>query len=283
MKKAIEIVLTIFVLFGLLLKFWNVMDVHGKFVIEEEVQIHKGEVIAEPEPVQPIPVAPVEPEILPEQPTETVVEVKEPQSDAEPPDQEEAVEQPSTKEIEQDSETVIEQLTTEDAQEPDSEADTEEKNINESSVEESVSEPDTEMQEPERNTEQLTTEELVPEKQNVEKPINPDLLAKVIGYICICCGLILALHFCYGNVRIYNLSSEGKFILRGYCRSVRGKDKVRIYISKIHLCGKKTATYKVVIHNRLLDAKKIKSVFLVLPGQEKVEVGLRKEIEFEYN
>lgn len=267
------------------------VHVSASFVVEEEVEVSSGDINGNQQP-QSAPEEPAQqqPQIQTEPSPSTYTSGNRPNSTVSPKKPEvteQKKEQESTENTEtenisiEETETVVPE--TENVEQPVTEA-----------IETETAVPET--AEPETETHELLETEMAAIEENVsdtetDKERSNDNneniakadLQRAVGMLCILIAVAGGIYLFYGQVKLYNLSSDHKYSYIGMCRISVKRDCVQIHMSKFLMNRGRSGEYKIVVSNRILKRRSGKMCVLLLPEHERIEAGvLRKEILFQY-
>lgn len=262
------------------------VNVSASFVVEEEVEVSSGDINGNQQP-QSAPEEPAQqqPQIQTEPSPNTYISGNHSSSTVSPKKPEvteQKKEQESTDNTEtenisiEETETVVPE--TENVEQPVTEA-----------IETEIAVPETEVHEP-LETEMAATEENVSDTETAKERSNDNNeniakadLQRAVGMLCILIAVAGGIYLFYGQVKLYNLSSDHKYSYIGMCRVSVKRDSVQIHMSKFLLNRGRSGEYKIVVNNRILKRRSGKMCVLLLPEHERIEAGvLRKEILFQY-
>ena len=262
------------------------VHVSASFVVEEEVEVSSGDINGNQQP-QSAPEEPAQqqPQIQTEPSPSTytsgnrsssTVSPKKPEVTEQKKEQE-STENTETENISiEETETVVPE--TENVEQPVTEA-----------IETETAVPETEVHEP-LETEMAATEENVSDTETAKERSNDNNeniakadLQRAVGMLCILIAVAGGIYLFYGQVKLYNLSSDHKYSYIGMCRISVKRDCVQIHMSKFLMNRGRSGEYKIVVNNRILKRRSGKMCVLLLPEHERIEAGvLRKEILFQY-
>lgn len=262
------------------------VHVSASFVVEEEVEVSSGDINGNQQP-QSAPEEPAQqqPQIQTEPSPSTytsgnrsssTVSPKKPEVTEQKKEQE-STENTETENISiEETETVVPE--TENVEQPVTEA-----------IETETAVPETEVHEP-LETEMAATEENVSDTETAKERSNDNNeniakadLQRAVGMLCILIAVAGGIYLFYGQVKLYNLSSDHKYSYIGMCRISVKRECVQIHMSKFLMNRGRSGEYKIVVNDRILKRRSGKMCVLLLPEHERIEAGvLRKEILFQY-
>lgn len=262
------------------------VHVSASFVVEEEVEVSSGDINGNQQP-QSAPEEPAQqqPQIQTE-PSPSTYTSGNRSSSTVSPKKPEVTEQKKEQESTENTET--ENLSIEETETVVPETENVEQPVTEA-IETETAVPETEVHEP-LETEMAATEENVSDTETAKERSNDNSeniakadLQRAVGMLCILIAVAGGIYLFYGQVKLYNLSSDHKYSYIGMCRINVKRECVQIHMSKFLMNRGRSGEYKIVVSNRILKRRSGKMCVLLLPEHERIEAGvLRKEILFQY-
>ena len=265
------------------------VHVSASFVVEEEVEVSSGDINGNQQP-QSVPEEPAQqqPQIQTEPSPSTYTSGNRPNSTVSPKKPEVTEQKKEQESTDNTDNTETENISIEETEMVVPETENVEQPVTEA-METETAVPETETHEP-LETEMAATEENVSDTETAKERSNDNNeniakadLQRAVGMLCILIAVAGGIYLFYGQVKLYNLSSDHKYSYIGMCRISVKRDCVQIHMSKFLMNRGRSGEYKIVVNNRILKRRSGKMCVLLLPEHERIEAGvLRKEILFQY-